>query len=106
MLSYLGYMSELAKDGEEAIKLYKNAREAKAPFDAVILDLFIENCIGGRETLNALRRIDPDVKAIISSGNPHDPIIIDYKEHGFAGALSKPFKAGELDKLLKQTLDV
>ena len=63
-------MSELAKDGEEAIKLYKNAREAKAPFDAVILDLFIENCIGGRETLNALRRIDPDVKAIISSGTP------------------------------------
>ncbi len=41
MLMKIGHDVEYAKDGSEALELYKKAREAGKPFDAVILDLTI-----------------------------------------------------------------
>jgi CheY-like chemotaxis protein len=48
MLRALGYMVEFAKNGAEAIALYRDALEAKRPFDMVIMDLTIPGGMGGR----------------------------------------------------------
>lgn len=92
ILETAGYDVAAAPDGDEAIRLYKEARDAGRPFDLVILDLTIPGGMGGRETLDNLRSIDPEVKAIVSSGYSNDPIMSDYGKFGFRGIIAKPYK--------------
>ena len=101
ILESLGYKAELAKNGEEAIEVFRNAKESGRSFDAVILDLTIKEGMGGREALQKLKEIDPGVKAIVSSGYADDPIMKDFKEHGFTRAIAKPYTIEELQELLK-----
>jgi CheY-like chemotaxis protein len=68
LLSYLGYEVDFALDGTEAIKRYKKAINSNKPFDAVILDLTVKGGMGGKEAIQELVKIDPNVVAIVSSG--------------------------------------
>jgi CheY-like chemotaxis protein len=101
LLSNVGYESTTAQTGEEAVSLYKEAMDLDEPFCAVILDLEIFNGKGGKETIQELLSIDPDVKAILSTGSLHDPIITDYKNYGFLEILTKPYGANELYEKLR-----
>src|SRR5581483_10434181 len=74
-LTRMGYDVEYATDGEEAIELYTKAREESRAFDLVIMDLTIPGEMGGREAIVRLMEIDPDVKAIVSSGYSDDPVM-------------------------------
>ncbi|HDD35651.1 MAG TPA: PAS domain S-box protein, partial [Candidatus Desulfofervidus auxilii] len=100
MLKQLGYEVVCTKNGEEAIKLYEEAKISKRPFDAVILDLTIPGGMGGEEVIKKLIHIDPQVKAIVSSGYPTAPIIADYKKYGFCATLIKPYRMNDLAKIL------
>ena len=104
MLSRLGHDAEFAKDGVEAIELYKKAKESGKPFDAVILDLTNEFGMGGKETIVKLLEVDPDVKAIISSGYSIDPVITNFRQYGFSGSLAKPYTGKELSHILDEVL--
>jgi PAS domain S-box-containing protein len=104
MLKLLGYEVEFASNGEEAISLYKKALESKEAFDAVILDLTIPGGMGGKETIQKLREIDPGVRAIVSSGYSNDTIMSDYKQYGFSGVVAKPYETGELEKVLSRVI--
>jgi len=96
MLTFLGHEAEAADDGKSAIERYRRAFASGRPYDAVILDLIVPNGIGGREALERLREIDPDVTGIIVSGYAQDPVITDYREHGFKAVIAKPFTLQEL----------
>ena len=100
-LSQLGYESELAKDGAQAIELYKKAMDSGQPFDAVILDLTVKGGMGGKDAVKALLKINPQVKAMVSSGYSNDPVMTDFRAHGFTGALPKPNTKKELIAALK-----
>jgi len=50
LLEYLGYSVTTAQSGEEAVALYKQARELKSPFHAVILDLAIPGGLGAKRS--------------------------------------------------------
>jgi len=100
MLRYIGYEVESARDGAEAIELYKRAQGSERPFDAVILDLTIPGGMGGKEAVQKLREIDSQVKAIVSSGYSHDPVMADFKQYGFCGVVVKPYKIEELREVL------
>ncbi|MGA1824277.1 MAG: ATP-binding protein [bacterium] len=104
ILLYLGYQIEFAKEGNEAIDLYKKAWREKNPFDLVVLDLTIPGGRGGKETMKKLCEIDPDVKAIISSGYPNDPAIFNYKKYGFKGAIIKPYEINKFSMLVKELI--
>ncbi|MDP2647444.1 MAG: response regulator [Desulfobacterales bacterium] len=104
MLQKLGYEPEFAKNGAEAIEMYKAAKESGKPYDAVILDLTIPGGMGGKEAIEKLVEIDPEVKAIVSSGYSNDPIMSDFKGYGFSGAVPKPFEMKELGKVLHEVL--
>jgi DNA-binding NarL/FixJ family response regulator len=52
--------------------------------------------MGGVEALKRLREIDPQVRAIVSSGYAMDPIMADFRKHGFCGMIAKPY---EIDAL-------
>jgi PAS domain S-box-containing protein len=100
MLRHIGYEVEFAKDGSEALKLYKRAKMEGVPFDTVIMDLTVPGGMGGKEAIEKLLVFDPGVKAIVSSGYSSDPILEKYKKYGFKGVLPKPYEMGKLSDVL------
>ncbi|MBI4698904.1 MAG: PAS domain S-box protein [Nitrospirae bacterium] len=100
VLKQIGYTVETAKNGEETIKQYTDAMGSELPFDIVMMDLTIRGGMGGKETIQELLRIDPEVKAIVSSGYSNDPIMADFKKYGFSGVITKPYEIEELSDLL------
>lgn len=106
MLYEIGYDATVTTDGAEAVELYKEAKESNIPFGAVILDLTMPGGIGGKETLKILTEFDPEVKAIVSSGYSEDPVMTDFKNHGFRGVIVKPYKIKELSEVLNKVIMV
>jgi PAS domain S-box-containing protein len=104
MLKRLGYDVDFAENGEEAIEKY-GIELKNNPYLAVIMDLTIPGSMGGKEAIRKLLRIDPNVKAIVSSGYSSDPIMADYGEYGFIGVLSKPYTIVELQRTLSRSLN-
>jgi CheY-like chemotaxis protein len=104
MLTYIGYSVMAAGDGAEAIELYKGALSQSEPFDAVIMDLTIPGGMGGKEAVSQLRKLDPKIKAIVSSGYSNDPIMASFEKHGFAGVASKPYRIEEISKVLHEVI--
>ncbi len=103
MMDFIGHSMVTAADGEEAVMLFKNALRNGEPFDAVILDLTIPGGLGGRETVKKLREINPEVKAIVSSGYSNDPVLANPSKYGFSGVIVKPYR---LEELKSKLLDV
>jgi signal transduction histidine kinase/ActR/RegA family two-component response regulator len=104
MLGYIGYDVEFARDGREAIALYREAKQSDEPFDAVILDLTVQGGMSGKEAIQLLLALDPQIRAIISSGYSGDPIMSEYREYGFKTAILKPYKMEELEEILERLI--
>jgi len=102
LLQQCGYETELAKEGVEMLRLYREAKEARKTFEAVILDLIIQDGMGGQEAIKHLLAYDPHVKVIVSSGYSHNPIMTNYREYGFVGFLPKPYKLDELRRVMSE----
>jgi len=104
LLAILGYQVEFARDGAELIELYKKTQACAEPFDAVIMDLTVPGGMGGQETLQKLLEMDPEVRAIVSSGYCNDPVMSDFRKYGFRGVVAKPFKIEDLGQVLHRVL--
>jgi len=89
MLEHLSFKVEYVGAGSAAIKRFK---QAKHPFDFVILDLVIPG-EKATNTLKELRQYDPNVKAVVCSGYLNDPIMENFQEYGFEAAIPKPYKS-------------
>ena len=100
-LTEVGYNVELASDGAEAIDRYSKAKESGQPFDAVIMDLTIPGGMGGKIAIKKLLEIDPQAKAIVSSGYATDPVMSEYDKYGFKGVVTKPYRVAEIEKTLQ-----
>ncbi len=106
MLEELGYDVKVAANGKETLEMYKEAKRSGQEFDAVILDLTIPGEVGGAETIKELKAIDPDVKAVVSSGYAEDPVVSGFQDYGFKGAMIKPYKMEEIGTVLKDILQI
>ncbi len=104
MLSFLGYTTETAKDGVEAIDLYVEARDQAAPFDVVILDLTVPGGMGGKEAMEEFLEIDPKIKAIVSSGYSNNQITSEFTRYGFTDVISKPYRLEELSETISRVI--
>ncbi len=100
ILTTLGYEAVTAEEGNEAVRLYKEAGDKGEPFDVVIMDLTVQGGMGGRETVKRLLEIDPGARVIVSSGYSNDPIMADYKDYGFSDVIPKPYTVEELSEKL------
>jgi signal transduction histidine kinase/CheY-like chemotaxis protein len=103
-MRHLNVECELAVDGAEAVRKYEAAREAKRPFDIVVMDLTVPGGMGGREAMGILKKIDPGVRAIVSSGYSQDPVMASHRDHGFQSVLPKPYDLGQLRQALENSL--
>jgi len=105
MLNSLGYTHDVAKTGEEALKLYRSYLKINRPYDVVILDLTVVGGMGGEDCFKALKELDPEVRAIVSTGYDNDEMNKKFFDLGFCGYLTKPYRVGELGKALHSVLD-
>ena len=104
-LTPLGYEVATAFEGGEAIQLYQEALIEGRCFDAVISDLTIPGGMGGQEALQHLLEIDPQVKAIVSSGYANASILSNYKEYGFLACLTKPYEIADLSRMVSEVIN-
>ncbi len=100
----MGLEFEAVADGRAAIERYRGSMEAGRPFDLVVMDLTIPGGMGGREAISVLRKLDPGVKAIVSSGYSSDLTMADFRKHGFRGMVAKPYDISELAKVIRNVL--
>jgi len=104
MLELTGYEVEVATDGVEALKRYQAAKSANIPFSVVIMDLTVPQGMGGKEAIRRLKELDPDAKAIVSSGYSYDPVMASYREFGFCGVIPKPYIMEELSRVIEEVI--
>lgn len=93
-------------DGKDTLHLYGEAARQGRPYDLAILDLTIPDGMCGRETMLHLRRLDPQILAIVSSGYRDDPVMKDCAAYGFAAALPKPYPVESLLQMVNGVLAV
>lgn len=104
ILQLIGYEATMTREGAEALAQYQKARAEGDPFAAVILDLTIPGGMGGKETARRLKEIDPDVRAIVSSGYSNDAVIADFKASGFVAMVAKPYRMEDLARALNEAI--
>ena len=100
MLQKLGYTVLEAKDGHEAIEIYMNNQDR---VDLVILDMKMPN--NGGVTFDQLRKINSDLKIILTSGYTEDYCIRKLKKQGLDGFLKKPFDLKVLSQKIMDALN-
>jgi len=100
MLKHLGYSVYEAKGGREALEIYENNRNR---IDLVVLDMIMPD-MGGSDTYDRLKEINPAVKVLLSSGYSLDGQAKDILIRGCNGFLQKPFDMIELSRKIKEVL--
>jgi CheY-like chemotaxis protein len=104
MLEYLGISADFATHGEEAIDLYVKSMETDHPYDFIIMDLTVPGKMGGKETITRLKEINPDIRAIVSSGYSNDPVMANYSDYGFKDVVAKPYRIEDLRAVISRVL--
>ncbi|MDA8123606.1 MAG: response regulator [Deltaproteobacteria bacterium] len=99
ILETMGYRVLTASTGSEAIERY---RMDKDRIDMVILDMIMPG-MGGEETFEQLKAINPAIKVILSSGYGLNNDAKRIMARGAQSFLVKPF---HIDQLLKKISDV
>ncbi len=102
LLENSGYQVITARGGNEAIEKYN---EIGHMIDLVILDMIMPHP-NGEETLRELKKIDKDVKVIVSSGyclNSDQPPLRNLEYQKF---IQKPFKLSELSRAIREVLEL
>jgi signal transduction histidine kinase/ActR/RegA family two-component response regulator len=100
IMERFGYTVLIAEDGKQALEIYQ---QQKDKINMVILDLIMPVLSGG-ETLKALKKINPNIKVLISSGYSSKMAIQEVIDIGVAGFLTKPFTIKELLDEVKRIL--
>jgi two-component system cell cycle sensor histidine kinase/response regulator CckA len=101
MLAKLGFEVLTARNGDECVAVYQAHRDK---IDLVLLDMVMPK-VGGGEAFDRLRKIDPSVKVILSSGYSIDGQATDILNRGCNAFIQKPFNLQTLSKNIRTVLD-
>ncbi len=101
MLCELGYEVFSAADGREAVQIYE---EHWSEIDVVLLDMNMPR-MNGREALMGMKRINPDVRIVISSGYVKYDSLEAMRKDGVVGFIQKPYRLEDLAKALALAID-
>lgn len=96
----------ITNDVDECLTQCSQSISEGQAFAGAILDLNIAGEEVAVETLQKLKKMDPEIKAVVTSGSIDDETMINYKQYGFQGALAKPFEKQKLVKILRDALQV
>ena len=100
----LGHTVTVTHDGTHTVAAYEEALRENRRFDLVVSDLSIPGGMGGKDTIKRLCEIDPEVRAIVSSGYANDPVMSRYQDFGFTGMIAKPYTIDAMCQKVTETL--
>jgi len=66
------------------------------PFDVVITDITVPGGLGGVETAQKIRVINPSARIIVASGYSNNAVMANFQDYGFTDSLAKPFSMNVL----------
>ena len=101
MFEQLGYKVLTARSGKEAIEIYE---KNKKQIDIVLLDMIMPN-MSGSDTYDRMKKINPNIKVLLSSGYSINGQATEIMDRGCSGFIQKPFKMKELSQKLREILD-
>jgi PAS domain S-box-containing protein len=101
ILENLGYSVLSARSGKEAIDLYQGHQDK---IILVILDMVMPD-LGGGETFDCLKKIDPEIKILLSSGYSINGEASEIMDRGCNGFIQKPFNIKQLSRKIRDVLD-
>ncbi|MBW2646928.1 MAG: response regulator, partial [Deltaproteobacteria bacterium] len=101
ILNSIGYNVLKAKNGREALDLYKTNRDK---IDLIILDIIMPD-MGGGKTYDLLKAINPDIKVLLSSGYSADNRVAAILDRGAGGFIQKPFSVQVLSHKIREVLE-
>jgi len=87
-----------------ALKKYQEAMDEGNRYDLVIMDLTVPMGMGGGEAIKELLKIDPQARAIVSTGLVDEPLVKSYRSYGFVGILPKPYRMQDLERVVRTAL--
>ena len=102
MLSRLGYYVVTANDGEDALKYYKKNH---SKIDLVLIDLVMPK-LNGPSCYKELRKIDPNVRSILTTGYGMNSSVQSALDSGMLGYIRKPYRLDQLSELVSRTIAV
>jgi len=105
LLTRMGFEVVVTSDGRQALETFATERAAGRPFDLVMMDLTVPGGMGGAEALRGMLALDPAVRGVVSSGYSGDPVMANYRAHGFRGRVPKPYRVDELARVLREVLE-
>ena len=100
LLDELGYTVISAMSGNEAIEVFQNGRNK---IDLIIMDMIMPG-MGGGETFDRLKKIDPDIKVLLSSGYSINGQATEILRRGCDGFIQKPFNMNQLAEKVQQVM--
>ena len=96
----LGYEVLLAEDGKQAVELFtEHHRKTRL----IILDLTMP-VMSGEESLDLLRKVDPQIPIVLSSGYNQVEIIRRFTKQNITGFLEKPYTVTQLREAIAKAL--
>ena len=101
LLEKLGYTVLAARSGKEAIDIYKSNQEK---IDGVIMDMIMPE-MGGGETFDRLKAVNPHIKVLLSSGYGIDGNAQEIIDRGCIGFIQKPFKLANLSQKVMELFE-
>lgn len=102
MLQSMGYTVAALPEGREAIMYVSSLLARHEPVAAMIFDLTIPGGMGGRETVEHVRKMYPSIPVFVSSGYADDPVMANPGRYGFTDSIAKPFRKNELVKIFEK----
>ena len=100
ILERLGYRALMARSGKEAIEIYQ---ANKNEINIVILDMIMPD-MGGGETYDRLKKINPEIRVLLSSGYSIDGQASEIMNRGCNGFIQKPFNVEQLSRKIRDIL--
>jgi PAS domain S-box-containing protein len=100
MLKRLGLKVLIADHGKKGLEIF---RAKTGEIDCVLLDLTMPG-MGGEETFQAMRRVRPDARVILSSGYDEQEVTRQFAGLGLAGFIQKPYTVVKLQEVLSRVL--
>jgi CheY-like chemotaxis protein len=101
ILKAMGYGTIIARNGAEAVEIYKQNQDR---IDMVILDIFMPK-MGGIEAFDRIKEVNPNVKVLISSGCNLNNQVMEIIGRGCNGFIQKPFRFKDLSYKMREVLD-
>ncbi len=100
ILRALGYHIIPANSGQQAVALFERQKDR---IDGVLLDMIMPD-MGGRQVLEQLKKIRPDISVILSSGYSLNGLGEDARQTAGDGFIQKPYQIDKLAAVLNEVL--